>query len=155
MIKLFTFVLWQAFACVHGIYDGELYEVRDFKKRFLKHPHFFATIMRIMVGFGFVLIYREFPHTWETFWLFGKDLIGYGLTFSLWHNGCYFDRRRQIKTTEEGYSFFSTSTSSTSWKFKLGGKEFQPFEFTGTARVILYLIGVYLIYFNEVNSIIN
>lgn len=137
------------------MYDAELYEVRDFQKRFLKHPHFYATLLRIVVGFGFVMIYREAPHDLDTFWLFGKDLVGYGLTFSLWHNGMYFDRRRRIKTHEEGYRFFSSSSSSDGWKFTFRGKEYQPFEFTGRLRVILYVLGVYLIYFNEVNSIIN
>jgi hypothetical protein len=130
-LQLVMFWLWLAFASMHGIYDGELYEVRDFRKRFQTNPHIWATILRIIAATGFIFAYTGFS------WEFLIDALGYALCFSFWHNGMYYERRARIKTMDEGYHFFSTSTTSTA-----------ILEFGAVNRTVQHVFGIGLVFWN-------
>ena|SRR3972149_7484012 len=138
-LKLHLVLLWTLFALFNGLYDAVFYSIMDYTKKWKVHPHIFAGLMRITVGI--LVVIPNLPDIM----LFLKDLAGLGLMFSLWHNGFYYVGRRYWFDNIKDYHFLGDSDTTTSWKIKLFGKEFMPFEYGGIMRIVMFIAG-FLIY---------
>lgn len=133
-MKYLFFTIYILWAGVSGIVEGILYSGKA-SKAFVWNEHIVLTIQRVLVvslaliafKIGYIRLYNNF----SDLLLIISILI---LTFSLFHNGLYYETRKRIDIPT--YNFFSSSKSSSA-----------IFELNIWIRSILFIIGLVGIFY--------
>ena len=104
MILFFLpYLAWKIYSLAIGIQDGAIFahNQKDCNGRYPYNIHtFFVPSRGIVLGLCIGLLLLIEP-SMRGFWEVVSQLIIYGLVFSFWHNGAYYETRKRLELVKE------------------------------------------------------
>lgn len=122
----YSLIWWLLFSAANGLQDAVFYHMADYSRQPVKFTHGWSVVMRLFAACA--ILDSTKPGKWA------MELIVLGMTFSLFHNGFYYQARRAFGVKE--YNFFSDSDTSKAL-----------FDFTFAERALLFVTGILLYWF--------